>query len=125
MSEEYRIQASYSTRGGLMVNVRHETAEGFIELMEKVAAMGPILDAVGETVNPPKTLNPEEEEATLASVGQAMGGQVVGVTRTCPHGPMVYKDGGSWQAYMCPAQRNDPSRCQPIDAKTGRAWPKK
>jgi hypothetical protein len=58
---------------------------------------------------------------------EKMGAEVVG--SNCVHGPMVYKTGGfgqkEWAAWMCPAPQGDPSKCQPVDAKTGRPWPKR
>lgn len=44
----------------------------------------------------------------------------------CIHGMRSYKSGGSgnrmWAAYMCPARKDDPSKCKPLDAKTGKEW---
>lgn len=37
--------------------------------------------------------------------------------RTCLHGPMTFRTGtsakGPWSAYFCPAQKGDPTQCQP------------
>jgi hypothetical protein len=48
--------------------------------------------------------------------------------RTCQHGNMKLQEGssarGGWAAYMCPST-DRAQRCQPVDAVTGRPWPKK
>lgn len=32
----------------------------------------------------------------------------------CEHGERTWVDKGSWRAWMCPADRNDPSKCDPL-----------
>jgi len=48
--------------------------------------------------------------------------------RTCQHGNMKLQEGssarGGWAAYMCPST-DRAQRCQPVDAVTGKSWPKK
>jgi len=49
----------------------------------------------------------------------------VSVGPTCRHGAMQHKSGqgakGPWQAYMCPAARNAPDKCDPQWLRKGEA----
>jgi len=53
-------------------------------------------------------------------VTQALPPQVVEAlgVKTCKHGAMSYKTGtnarGTWQGYMCPSPKGDPSKCETI-----------
>lgn len=117
-----RFQTSYMV-GPLQVVVREDDAQAFQEALEYVASLVPVIDAVGEKINPPKTI-PEPAASQMENeVANQLGGQVVG--KTCQHGAMTLKSGATWEAWMCNARQGDPSKCQPIDAKTGRPWPKK
>jgi len=123
MSEDWKIQASYNTKG-LMVNVRGSTFEEFMSLMDAVVQAGnATFDAVGETLNPPREASEEEEASTIQRLSEDLPAQVI--AKVCPHGQMTLKEGATWKAWMCPAPKNDPSKCQPIDFKTGRPWPKR
>lgn len=48
--------------------------------------------------------------------------------RSCVHGPMTLKEGqssrGGWAAWMC-NWGDKAAKCQPVDAVTGRDWPRK
>lgn len=122
----YAFQASikFGSRQEGMVNIRAtspEELEAWMNIAEQVA---PTLNDLSTVYNPPKTM---EEGIQNLEAGGITGEVYDG--KTCQHGPMVYKTGGygakAWTAWMCPAQQGDPSKCQPIDAKTGRPWPKR
>jgi hypothetical protein len=65
--------------------------------------------------------------APPAASGGAWGGPPQGGgMETCPHGYRTLKSGngarGAWSAWMCPAPQGDPTKCKPVDAKTGKPW---
>lgn len=120
---DYVLQASYNFKS-LMVNIRGRSPEEFEENLKAAEQLSTLIDQTGEALaaNANKPVENEAEAVqNLQSAG--MNPQVVG--RTCQHGAMQLKSGGNWEAWMCPARQGDPSKCQPIDAKTGRPWPKK
>ena len=84
MSEEWKIQASYTTKGGLMVNVRGKDPEEFVENMQAVAGCRGIIDTVGEALNPPKALTPEQSVEAEKVLERELG--AVTVERLCEHG---------------------------------------
>jgi hypothetical protein len=107
-----------------MLNVRGENVEDFAsncaqveQILSGVQDIGTILNPKVEVVAVPSGMDLIQSE---------LGGRVIAETGpVCPHGTMTLKSGGNWSAYMCPAQKTDPTKCQPIDAKTGKPWPKR
>jgi hypothetical protein len=100
--------------GPLQVVVRHETAEGFIQGLEALAEMVPLIDTVGEKMVPPKN-PPRDAEQMLVN---GLNAQVV--ERTCPHGSMTYREGVSqssgkpYKGWFCPMRGQN--ACKPIFA---------
>lgn len=61
---------------------------------------------------------------------QASGGQQnLPAFAHCKHGDMKRAQGGSgrraWDAYFCPEPKESNDKCQPVDANTGKEWPKR
>jgi hypothetical protein len=61
---------------------------------------------------------------------QASGGQQnLPAFAHCKHGDMKYNEGGTgrraWKAYFCSEGKDSPDKCQPVDATTGKEWPKR
>lgn len=58
----------------------------------------------------------------------AYGAPAAANARVCSHGPMTLKEGrsqrGPWSAWMCNWGDNA-TKCQPVDAVTGKSWPKR
>jgi len=70
---------------------------------------------------------PQDAVAAMPSPwGAPAPQQSVGGMEMCPHGQRTLKSGtgrnGAWSAWMCPAQQGDPTKCKPIDGRTGKAW---
>lgn len=124
--EGYAFQASikYGPRQEGMVNIRvtdPKELEAWLNVAEQVA---PTLNDLITVYNPPKDL----EEGISNLRGGGIDGEVY-EGKVCQHGPMTYKTGqgakGPWSAWMCPAPQGAYDKCQPVDAKTGRPWPKR
>lgn len=122
----YNFQASFKfgPRQEGMVNIRATSPDeltAWADVAEQMA--GPLMDLIG-AYNPPK----DEGEAISNLEAGGITGEVY-QGKVCAHGSMVYKAGqgarGPWSAWMCPAPQGDPTKCQPVDAKTGRSWPKR
>lgn len=120
----FQVSIKFGSRGEGMINVRASSPEeltAWTEVAEQMA--GPLMDLT-TAYNPPAS---ESEAISNLAAGGITGEAYQG--RTCAHGTMVYKTGGSgpkqWSAWMCPAPQGDPTKCQPIDAKTGRPWPRR
>lgn len=120
--EGFAVQASYKfgPHGSHMVNVRGKTPEEFADNAQKVEQVANAILDLGQIFTGMPEVPEGQAEALLK---EELGGRVV--ERVCPHGTMTLKSGATWEAWMCPAPKNDPTKCQPIDAKTGKAWPKR
>lgn len=77
------------------------------------------------TVEPTPSVIPPQ---TFAPVPPQQAAPAVAVTApTCQHGVKVAKKGngarGEWKGWMCPAQKTDPTQCQPLwVAKNSPEW---
>ena len=103
-----------------MTNIRGRNPQHFAQnanaveqIVESIKGLGRLFDGLTE----------EESVKAEQMLSEELGGNVI--ARVCPHGTMTLKSGATWEAWMCPARKDDPTKCQPIDAKTGKAWPKR
>lgn len=142
MSDDWKVQASYRFGEGDLLNVRGDGAgdlksqlENLVavdaietvvtvgQLVRGVTAAAPILQTP-EALIPPTNVSPldayrnapatpvEPAPAAVAPQAPAMGAKP-----RCVHGEREYvsKVGtkGPWQAWMCPAKKDDPTKCEP------------
>ncbi len=109
-----RFQTSYMV-GPLQVVVRDDDAGSFVEALERVGGMVPVIDAVGEKINPPKLPTEEQSAQAEKMVADGLNGRVIG--RTCAHGEMTYREGVSqstqkpYKGWFCPQRTGG---CNPI-----------
>lgn len=133
--EQWKVQASYK-HGDLqqhMLNVRGENAADLKTQLSDLSTY----DVLGDVVSTGLTLGALTSVVPLAQQEQAAPAPVppapsadpwatatpapppapASATPSCVHGPRQYKSGagakGPWQGWMCPAQRNDPTKCEP------------
>lgn len=88
-------------------------------------AVAQIQETVPATVTATPSVIPPQ---TFAPVPPQQAAPAVAVTApTCQHGVKVAKKGngarGEWKGWMCPAQKTDPTQCQPLwVAKNTAEW---
>lgn len=109
-----------------MYNVRGKDAEEFAEEAAKVEQIVSKIKDLGTLFSAPA--DGEAMDLLQKELGAEKVEEYSATGRICDHGRLVYKESnppGKWAAWMCPAPQNDPTKCQPIDAKTGKPWPKR
>ncbi len=133
MSEEWKLQVSYKTSNGDMINVRAQTADELSILLEgvgdfatQIAATQRLLSGVsavaplstssftGDTAPPLSSTPPQAQAPSVMAVAPVQGGP------TCVHGPRKYKSGISsktgnpYAMWVCP-QPQGADQCRPVN----------
>lgn len=130
MAEDWKLQVSYKTNGGDMVNVRANTAdelsvllEGISDYSTQIAAtakmitgaynVAPLATTASTPVTPPApsfvTAPPAAPSVTPAAT----------TTPTCVHGPRIFRSGTSsktgqpYAFWACPTPQGTPNQCKP------------
>ena len=135
MAEDWKLQVSYKTPSGDMINVRAQTAdelsillEGIGDYSHQVAAVQRLIVgayAASPLVTPPSTQGttpPVSSAPPQAQVPSAMapttpqqGGPV------CQHGPRIFrqgisqKTGNPYAFWACPTPQGTPNQCKPVN----------
>ncbi len=112
-SPDDRLQCNFKTPAGTLINIYAKDAAELSALLEDLEGASPQITAVEEmfraTAAAAPVAGPPSKQA--APFGDS-------AVPSCNHGARVFKSGtgkkGPWSAWMCPAQREDPSRCEPI-----------
>ena len=148
MSDSYKLQVSPYLADGSMLNIQGDNPAEFeqnlrwvgenaariastVALIKGVGAVAEVLP-VAETATQYEA--PQQYNAPAVQQYQQVAAQSapnyqqqapVSVGPTCRHGAMQHKSGqgakGPWQAYMCPAARNAPDKCDPQWLRKGEA----
>jgi hypothetical protein len=135
MAEDWKLQVSYKTSSGDMINVRAQTADELSVLLEGVgnyatqisatqrllsgvAAVAPLSTSSStESIAPPQSSTPPQAQPPYATAPQAapvQGGP------TCQHGPRKYKSGISsktgnpYAMWVCPMPQGA-DQCKPVN----------
>ena len=133
MSEEWKLQVSYKTSNGDMINVRAQTADELSVLLEgvgdfatQIAATQRLLSGVNTaaplstssstgSIAPPLSSTPPQAQApSVMAQAPVQGGP------TCVHGPRKYKSGISsktgnpYAMWVCP-QPQGADQCKPVN----------
>jgi hypothetical protein len=134
MAEDWKLQVSYKTSTGDMINVRAQTADELSVLLEgvgdyatQIAATQRLLSGVSVlaplstssstgSTPPPQSSTPPQAQApsAMAAGTPAQGGP------TCQHGPRKYKSGISsktgnpYAMWVCPMPQGA-DQCKPVN----------
>ena len=131
MSEEWKLQVSYKTPAGDMINVRAQTADELSVLLEGVGDYATQISATQQKVvaqynlaplsttstttgtTPPKSSTPPQAQAPSSTAPSATG-------PTCIHGARKYKSGISsktgnpYAMWVCPMPQGA-EQCKPVN----------
>jgi len=132
-TEEWRLQVSFKTPAGTLINVRAATGAELgillgdvteaelatqISSVESELGVAHTLDPLGTT---PSTPSPTPEQSSKAVSEPVASPTPAG--HTCKHGARVFKSGsgakGPWAAWMCPTVKDAPDKCPPDWVKLG------
>ena len=112
-SQDDRLQCNFKTPAGTLINLYAKDAAELSSLLEDLEGTAPQITAVEEMFRAtaaaaPVTGPPSKQTAPPSG----------SVVPSCGHGARVWKSGtgkkGPWSAWMCPAPREDSSRCEPV-----------
>lgn len=130
-TEEWKLQASFKTPGGTLINVRAGTGLELGLLIGDVKEIVTQISSVEAEFGVAHTLvplgtTPSTVVQTPIQSSAAVSASVASATptgHTCAHGARMFKSGsgakGPWAAWMCPTAKDAPDKCPPDWVKLG------
>ena len=137
--EEWKLQVSYKTPAGDMINVRAQTADELSVLLEGVGDYSTQIAAVQRLVVGAYTLAPlgtqpltQGTRPSTSSVPPQRQGQLLtpppsaitpsgSASPTCMHGARIFRSGMSaktgkpYAFWACPTPQGTPDQCKPVN----------
>lgn len=129
-TENWKLQVSYKTSAGDMINVRANTADELSVLLEgvsdystQIAATSKMLNAATvaaplvTTTSTPDIQAPPTFVTAPTAPASATGATMT--TPTCVHGPRIFRSGISdktgrpYAFWACPTPQGTPNQCKP------------
>ena len=128
MAEDWKLQVSYKTPGGDMINVRANTADELSVLLEGIGDYSTQIAAVGKLVVGASNSAPLSTPSTTTSTRppqsstppQASAPSATSAGPTCQHGARKYKSGISsktgnpYAMWVCPMPQGA-DQCKPVN----------
>lgn len=130
-TENWKLQVSYKTPSGDMINIRANTAEELSILLEGISDYSPQIASasrlIGANYNAaPLATSPSTQgtaPAASSSINQAPQASGTGglSTPTCVHGPRIFRQGVSkstgkpYAFWACPTPQGTPDQCKPVN----------
>jgi hypothetical protein len=122
-NEDWKLQVSYKTPSGDMINVRANTADELSVLLEGIGDYSPQIAAVQKLItgayNVAPLSTPSSTPATTPPVS-SVPDQAKQASPTCIHGPRVFRSGVSkktgqpYAFWSCP-QPQGADQCKPVN----------
>jgi hypothetical protein len=128
MAEDWKLQVSYKTPGGDMINVRANTADELSVLLEGIGDYSTQIAAVGKLVvgasnsaplsTPTTTTSTRPPQSSVPPQASAPSGGSAGPT--CQHGARKFKSGISsktgnpYSMWVCPMPQGA-DQCKPVN----------
>lgn len=130
-TEDWKLQVSYKTSTGDMINIRAHTADELSVLLENIGDYATQIAATQKALSLAVTVSPLSTPSTTASIEQApysnppLGQAPIATTPTqgapmCNHGPRKYKSGISsktgkpYAMWVCPMPQGA-DQCKPVN----------
>jgi hypothetical protein len=128
MAEDWKLQVSYKTPGGDMINIRANTADELSVLLEGIGDYSTQIAAVGKLVVGASNSAPLSMPSTTTSTRppqsstppQASAPSATSAGPTCQHGARKYKSGISsktgnpYAMWVCPMPQGA-DQCKPVN----------
>ena len=128
MAEDWKLQVSYKTPGGDMINIRANTADELSVLLEGIGDYSTQIAAVGKLVvgasnsaplsTPTTTTSTRPPQSSVPPQASAPSGGSAGPT--CQHGARKFKSGISsktgnpYSMWVCPMPQGA-DQCKPVN----------
>jgi hypothetical protein len=128
MAEDWKLQVSYKTPGGDMINVRANTADELSVLLEGIGDYSTQIASVGKLVVGASNSAPLSTPTTTTSIKppqssappQASAPSATSAGPTCQHGARKFKSGISsktgnpYSMWVCPMPQGA-DQCKPVN----------
>lgn len=128
MNEDWKLQVSYKTPSGDMINIRANTPDELSVLLEGVGDYSTQIAATGQKIglqyklNPLSTSSSTTSTVPLDSSTPSPVSPVSGTASpTCVHGPRIFRQGVSkttgkpYAFWACPTPQGTPDQCKPVN----------
>jgi hypothetical protein len=122
-NEDWKLQVSYKTPNGDMINIRANTADELSVLLEGIGDYSPQIASVNKLItaayNVAPLSTPSSTPATTPKVS-SVPDQAKTASPTCIHGPRVFRSGISkktgqpYAFWSCP-QPQGADQCKPVN----------
>lgn len=122
-NEDWKLQVSYKTPSGDMINVRANTADELSVLLEGIGDYSPQIAAVQKLLTGAYNVAPLSTPSSTPSIKPPVSSvpdQAKAASPTCIHGPRVYRSGISkktgqpYAFWSCP-QPQGADQCKPVN----------
>ena len=111
-----KLQVNLKTSHGTLINLYAEDAAQLSGLLEDLEGIAPQITAAEEVFRAVAAAAPIAAPQQAAPFDNSNSSN--SAAPQCSHGARVWKAGtgakGPWSAWMCAAQKGDPSRCEPV-----------
>lgn len=111
--QETALQINYKLSDGTLINIYAKDQAHLESLLTSVSDVSSLILATSSALGINNT-----PAANIANMQAQLGAVEVSADKQCKHGSMQLKTGtsakGPWKAWMCPAAKNDSSKCEPI-----------
>lgn len=130
-TEDWRLQVSYKTPSGDLINIRANTSEELSVLLEGVSDYSTQIAATGRMIQGAYTVAPlgtagstaDTTQSPTSRTAQTAGQSSTGglSTPTCIHGARVHRSGVSkktgqpYSFWACPTPQGTPDQCKPAN----------
>lgn len=128
MNEDWKLQVSYKTPTGDMINVRANTADELSVLLEGVGDYSTQIAATQAKIVGSYNLNPLSTSSSTTSTTPPLSSPPTAVSPmsgtaapTCVHGARVFRQGVSkttgkpYAFWACPTPQGTPDQCKPVN----------
>ena len=122
-NDDWKLQVSYKTPSGDMINVRANTADELSVLLEGIGDYSPQIAAVQKLITGAYNVAPLSTPSSTPSIKPPVSSvpdQAKAASPTCIHGPRVYRSGISkktgqpYAFWSCP-QPQGADQCKPVN----------
>lgn len=127
-NEDWKLQVSYKTPSGDMINIRANTADELSVLLEGIGDYSTQIAATQQKVVGAYTLNPLSTSSSITNTtpsNYSAPSPVSTVSGTaapvCKHGPRIWREGISkasgkpYAFWACPSPQGTPDQCKPVN----------
>lgn len=127
-NEEWKLQVSYKTSSGDMINIRANTADELSVLLEGIGDYSPQIAATSVKIGGAYTALPLSTSSSTASTKPSTSSTPTPVSAAsgtaapvCKHGARIWRSGTSkttgkpYAFWACPSPQGTPDQCKPVN----------